>query len=102
MKKQTNVLGVALKDFFSNYLPKLRGMSTHTILSYRDSLKLLLQFMALQKRIHVSRIQVEDIGVSDMGVAILRRRSFWLPAVFGVEPILVLRDMVVPVFIQVS
>jgi site-specific recombinase XerC len=45
--QQSDILGVVLKGFFSNYLPKLRGMSPHTILSYRDSFKLLLEFLIL-------------------------------------------------------
>ena len=35
---QVNILGLAMKNFFCDYLPKLRGMSAHTILSYRDSI----------------------------------------------------------------
>ena len=46
MKKKSNELGIALKDFFCKYLPQLRGMSLHTIHSYRDSLKLLLLFVS--------------------------------------------------------
>ena len=34
---QANILGIALKDFFYSYLSELRGMSSHTILNYRDS-----------------------------------------------------------------
>lgn len=64
--RQSNTLGVALRDFFSNYLPQLRGMSAHTILSYRDSLKLLLQFLAQQKNRSVSHLTIEDIGVAEV------------------------------------
>ena len=39
-------LGRALRDFFLDYLPKVRGASPHTVLAYRDSFKLLLQFLA--------------------------------------------------------
>ena len=41
---EANIFGIALKDFFYSYLSQLRGMSPHTILNYRDSLKLFLQF----------------------------------------------------------
>lgn len=63
---QSNTLGIALRDFFSNYLPQLRGMSSHTILSYRDSLKLLLQFFAQQKNVTVSDLIIENIGIAEV------------------------------------
>lgn len=63
---QSNTLGIAIRDFFSNYLPQLRGMSSHTILSYRDSLKLLLQFLAQQKNVSVSDLIIENIGIAEV------------------------------------
>ena len=58
---EASILGVALKDFFYSYLPQLRGMSPHTILNYRDSLKLFLQFLIEQKNICVSELTIEKI-----------------------------------------
>jgi site-specific recombinase XerD len=55
-----------MRDFLSSYLPQLRGLSPHTVLSYRDSLKLLLLFVAGQKSISVSGLAVEDIGVPEV------------------------------------
>jgi len=46
MKKVTNTLAPALQDFFTKYLPESRGLSRHTLLSYRDTLVLLLRFVA--------------------------------------------------------
>lgn len=67
MKKvQSNVLGAALRDFLSHYLPQLRGVSPNTVLSYRDALKLLLRFVAAQKKVPVSDIMVEDIGITEI------------------------------------
>ncbi|MBA7687327.1 hypothetical protein ES703_95788 [subsurface metagenome] len=57
--RETNILGVALKDFFYRYLAQLRGMSPPTILNYRDSLKLFLQFLIEQENISVSELTVE-------------------------------------------
>jgi site-specific recombinase XerD len=62
----TKILGLAMKDFFSNYLPGLRGMSAHTILSYRDSIKLFLQFLASHKKKPVSSLRVEEIRVPEV------------------------------------
>jgi len=42
-------LALALHGFFTDYLPLQRAMSPHTLHSYRDSLKLLLQFVAGKK-----------------------------------------------------
>jgi len=58
---QANILGIALKNFFYSYLPQLRGMSPHTILNYRDSLKLFLQFLIEQKNISPSELTIEKI-----------------------------------------
>lgn len=65
-RSPSHTLGMALKDFFSNYLPKLRGMSPHTLLSYRDSLKLLLIFVAQQKNIAVPELSIETLGVAEI------------------------------------
>ncbi|GAI10890.1 unnamed protein product [marine sediment metagenome] len=58
---EANIFGIALKDFFYSYLSQLRGMSPHTILNYRDSLKLFLQFLIGQKNICVSELTIEKI-----------------------------------------
>jgi integrase/recombinase XerD len=42
----SSILSGALHGFFNDYLPRQRAMSPHTIHSYRDSLKLLLLFLA--------------------------------------------------------
>ncbi len=41
-----NNLGRALVQFFQDYLPAQRGMSAHTIRSYRDAIVLFLRFAA--------------------------------------------------------
>lgn len=44
-----SALASALRAFLTDYLPQQRALSPHTLHSYRDSLKLLLQFVAGQK-----------------------------------------------------
>jgi site-specific recombinase XerD len=56
----SNVLALAVRRFLGDYLPHQRAFSTHTIRSYRDSLKLLLQFAAGPKR------RVADLTVGDL------------------------------------
>ena len=65
-KKQSNVLARVLQGFFGEYLPNIRGTSPNTILSYRDGLKLFLQFLVQQKRRRVMDLDIEDIGVEDV------------------------------------
>lgn len=43
---QPNALGRPIVRYFQEYLPTLRGMSRHTIQSYRDSMILFLRFAA--------------------------------------------------------
>jgi site-specific recombinase XerD len=58
-----NTLASTLRAFFTEYLPGLRGLSPHTVRSYRDSLCLLLRFAATQRRRPVAALDVEDLSV---------------------------------------
>jgi site-specific recombinase XerD len=49
MRQTHSLLATALHGFLTNYLPRQRAMSPHTLHSYRDGLKLLLQFVAGKK-----------------------------------------------------
>jgi hypothetical protein len=44
-----NLLGAAIRDYFTDHLPRLRGTSPRTIHSYRDSMVLLLRFLSRQR-----------------------------------------------------
>lgn len=57
-----SVLALALKGFFLDYLPRQRALSPHTLQSYRDSLKLLLQFAAGEKG-HPCQVALEQLSV---------------------------------------
>lgn len=57
-----NLLATLLQNFFGNHLCTLRGMSPHTIQSYRDSLVLLLRFLASHKNRSASSLDLEDLG----------------------------------------
>ena len=46
---KSSTLALKLQGFFSDYLPRQRALSRHTLLNYRDSLKLLLKFVAGNK-----------------------------------------------------
>lgn len=60
--QKQNALARGLQDFFSDYLPRLRGLSPHTIHSYRDCLALLLRFVAAQKRRPVTELEIKDFN----------------------------------------
>jgi integrase/recombinase XerD len=59
--KTSNLLGPALRDYFTDHLPRLRGMSPNTIQSYRDSLVLLLRFLACDRKRTVADLDLTDI-----------------------------------------
>jgi integrase/recombinase XerD len=54
-------LATLLSAFFLRYLAAERGVSPHTTTSYRDSLKLLLQFSAKRCRRSVDQLAIEDL-----------------------------------------
>lgn len=56
-------LGRDLVTFFEDFLPAQRGLSPHTIRSYRDALLLFLRFTAREARRTVDRLDVPDLTV---------------------------------------
>lgn len=56
-------LGRDLVTFFEDFLPAQRGLSPHTIRSYRDALLLFLRFTARELRRTVDRLDVADLTV---------------------------------------
>jgi integrase/recombinase XerD len=62
MKKPLpNLLGAVIRDYFTDHLPRLRGASPHTIHSYRDSIVLLLRFLAAKGEKAVTQLDLVDI-----------------------------------------
>lgn len=59
---KSSTLALGLKGFFTDYLPCQRALSPQTLRSYRDSLKLLIQFAAGKKG-DPSGLAVEDLSV---------------------------------------
>ena len=51
-----------VQSYFTEYLPKQRGASVHTIRAYRDALTLLFKFVAEQRGRGVASLQIGDIG----------------------------------------
>lgn len=66
MKENSNkTLAVTLRGFFMDYLPQQRAMSPHTVCCYRDSLKLMLQFVA-GKKADPSQLSIEQLTVEQV------------------------------------
>lgn len=59
--KTTKPLLQYVQDFFGEYLRAQRGASTHTVLSYRDTLKLFLTFVARQGQQATTQLTLEDL-----------------------------------------
>ena len=57
-----NALGRALRGFLTDYLPRVRGASRHTVLSYRDAFKLLLRFLAARHRRPPAVLDLPDLA----------------------------------------
>jgi integrase/recombinase XerD len=60
-QSRPTTLALLLREFFASHLPNVRGMSPHTIKSYRDSLVLLLRFVAEHTKRSVTGLDLEDL-----------------------------------------
>jgi integrase/recombinase XerD len=56
-----SLLGAAIRDYFTDHLPRLRGTSPHTIHSYRDSIVLLLRFLARERNKPITGLDLMDL-----------------------------------------
>jgi site-specific recombinase XerD len=62
-RSTTTALGRDVVTFFEDFLPVQRGLSPHTVRSYRDSLVLLLRFVGRDARRPVDRLDIGDLTV---------------------------------------
>jgi len=60
-RKASPELAQLIQRFFEDYLPGLRGMSTHTIHSYRDATVLFLRFLARETNRDIEALQITDL-----------------------------------------
>jgi integrase/recombinase XerD len=63
MSSPPNALATTLRTFFGDHLPTIRGMSPHTIRSYRDCFALLLRFLATATERPVATLDMPDLTV---------------------------------------
>ena len=64
MKSSPSLLAHLLEEFFLNYLPKIRGVSPHTLHAYRDALRLFLSHVARRCGCAIDRLFVEHLQVA--------------------------------------
>jgi site-specific recombinase XerD len=50
-----------VQDFFQDYLGAHRGLSGHTVTSYRDAIKLFLIFVAQRLNKHTTSLALDDL-----------------------------------------
>jgi site-specific recombinase XerD len=60
-------LGYLLHQFFEVYCQQVRGLSSHTIHSYRDTWRLLLQFLAQTNHQQVHTLQLQNLTTTFIG-----------------------------------
>lgn len=60
-------LGTLIRDFFERHLVSQRGLSEHTVLAYRDTWKLLLQFVCKRQRKNCGQLEVENLTADAVG-----------------------------------
>jgi integrase/recombinase XerD len=56
-----NRLALRLREYFTDHLPRVRGMSAHTVHSYRDSVVLFLRFLASHQKCQVHDLDLANI-----------------------------------------
>ena len=59
--EQPNTLARSLRRFFAEHMPLARGLSPHTVLSYRDAFTLLLRFLATRRGRQVIDLDLPDL-----------------------------------------
>ena len=64
---KTPTLGALLYGFFENHLKALKGLSPATIQSYRDALRLFLNFVAKDQRRKLTRLVLDDLTAERVG-----------------------------------
>lgn len=101
MQKNNNIAS-PIRGFFENHLISQRGLSENTVLAYRDSLKLFLQFACKHYRKSCMRITVEDLSadilrkflnhLEDVRNNTVRTRNLRLAAIHSFFRYLSIRD----------
>lgn len=60
------LLGHLVQSFFNDYLPVQKGLRLGSIRSYRDTVSLLLRFLAKHKHRPVAKLALEDLTLDSV------------------------------------
>lgn len=63
-RQRVTALGAAVVQFFESYLPAQRGLSRHTIRSYRDAVVMLLQFLGQRRGCGIEALDLDDLNAA--------------------------------------
>lgn len=63
-KTASRSLFALVESFFTEYLPRQRGASAHTVRAYRDALKLLFEFVAQRRGRGVASLELNDLDAN--------------------------------------
>lgn len=63
-RQRVTALGAAVVRFFENHLPAQRGMSRHTIRSYRDAVVMLLRFLGQRRGCGIEVLDLDDVNAT--------------------------------------
>jgi site-specific recombinase XerD len=66
VRAKPSSLGRTLREFIADHLPRVRGMSPHTVCSYRDAVTLLLRFLAARHDRDVIKLEFKDLSPDDI------------------------------------
>src|SRR6266536_3049803 len=55
-------IATPIRGFFEQHLLSQRGLSSHTVLAYRDTLKLFLEFVCKKRRKSCTGLSLEDLN----------------------------------------
>ncbi len=64
MKHESSLVAPLLQNFFADYLANQKRVSQQTIASYRDTFRLLLNFVQKKRKISPSKLRVSDLSSS--------------------------------------
>lgn len=74
-RPQKNQLLCLVESFFHDHLQRMRGASPHTVRAYRDSLRLLFNFLADAKGCSVADLQLNDLHVNSVAAFLAKMES---------------------------
>ncbi len=66
-KAAPRALFALVESFFTEYLPHQRGASVHTVRAYRDTVKLLFEFVAQHRSRGVAALELTDLDAETIG-----------------------------------